>query len=121
MNRLTRTTAFALGLAACGAALAQQPGPAPAPSGAGLSSSVTPADEAPGQRIERIHVEDRGSSVDEVRKGGETQSITVRPKTGSGRVIPPYEVKPATGPGDMNRRQGGPGQTGDRAWKVLEF
>ncbi|MCE1249163.1 MAG: hypothetical protein LWW82_00340, partial [Comamonadaceae bacterium] len=34
------------------------------------------------QRAERIEVEDAGSRVDELRIGGQTQSITVQPKTG---------------------------------------
>ena len=42
------------------------------------------------QRTERIRVEDEGSRVDELRVGGQTQSITVQPKTGD---MPEYEVQ----------------------------
>ncbi len=70
------------------------------------------------QRIERIHHEDAGSRVDEVRAGGETKSITVQPKAG----VPAYEVEPvdATGSG-ASSREAGPGAAGKRVWKVLRF
>ena len=69
------------------------------------------------QTIERIRTEDAGSRIDELRVGGETQSITVRPKTGGAA----YEVNkgegargtpPAAASGDTN---------GARVWKVLKF
>ena len=47
------------------------------------------------QRIERIHHEDKGSQINELRVGGETKNITVQPKTGN---FPAYEVAP-TKPG----------------------
>ena len=54
------------------------------------------------QTIERIRTEDGGSRIDELRVGGETQSITVQPKVG----MPAYQVAP---------------KTGERTWKVLGF
>ena len=54
------------------------------------------------QLIQRIHVEGGTASIDEVRVGGETRSITVQPKGG----LPAYDVQPTTG---------------TRAWKVLGF
>lgn len=54
------------------------------------------------QLIERIHMEGGTSSIDELRVGGETRSITVQPKGG----MPAYDVQPVTG---------------TRAWKVLGF
>ena len=54
------------------------------------------------QLIERIHVEGGTASIDELRVGGETRSISVQPKGG----FPAYDVQPATG---------------TRAWKVLGF
>lgn len=68
-------------------------------------ASATVQREAPGKvqsRIEHIHVEDAGASIDEVRVGGDTQSITVKPKDG----MPAYQVAP---------------KTGERTWKVLGF
>lgn len=48
-----------------------------------------------GQRIQHIVVEDEGSRVDELRVGGQTQSITVQPKTAT--HFPSYEVRPRDG------------------------
>ena len=88
-------------------ALAQSPVTAPVPTTL-VSTPVTAplvADQkAVGkeQLIERIHVEDGGSSIDEVRFGGETRSISVAPK---GR-LPVYDVQPVTGA---------------RTWKIFGF
>ena len=54
------------------------------------------------KRIERIQIEDGGARIDELRVGGETQTITVQPKGG----MPAYDVQPATGA---------------RSWKILGF
>ena len=71
------------------------------------------------QKIEFIHIEDAGNRIDEVRVGGQTQSITVQPKTGG---APAYEV-----PGnDMARhrpvdtREGSTGSR-QRVWNFLNF
>lgn len=69
------------------------------------AASAAVQHDAPGKaqaRIEHIHVEDAGARIDEVRVGGETQSITVQPKDG----MPTYQVAP---------------KTGERTWKVLGF
>ncbi|MFT3814047.1 MAG: hypothetical protein QM740_11790 [Acidovorax sp.] len=69
------------------------------------------------QRTERIHIEDGGSRVDELRIGGQTQSITVQPKTGN---VPEYEVQPSDGV--RNRpRNGAETITGPRVWNVKKF
>ena len=65
------------------------------------TATAQPASSA-NQLIERIHVEGGTASIDEVRVGGETRSITVQPKGG----LPAYDVQPTTG---------------TRAWKVLGF
>jgi len=76
-----------------------------------------PRERAP-QRIERIHHEDAGSTVDEVRHGGQTQSITVQPKTN----VPPYEVLPADGPrSGTPSRDSAPGAAGQRVWNLRKF
>jgi hypothetical protein len=54
------------------------------------------------QKIERIVVEDSGTRIDELRVGGETQSITVQPKGN----LPSYSVQPVTGA---------------RTWKIFSF
>jgi len=69
------------------------------------------------QRTERIRVEDGGSRVDELRIGGQTQSITVQPKVGN---LPEYEVQPSDG--TRNRaRNGAESTTGARVWNVMKF
>ena len=69
----------------------------------------------PDQTIQRIRTEDAGSRIDEVRVGGQTQSITVQPKVGDN--IPAYEVKPlSAAPSTSNSDT-----TGSRVWNVLKF
>ena len=53
----------------------------------------SPKPTLPDQAIERIEHEDKGSRIDELRVGGETKSITVRPKIGKGEA-PAYEITP---------------------------
>lgn len=93
----------------------------------GLSMAQTPpaetvaptAAQRPDQRIERIRIEDAGSRIDELRVGGETQSIVVSPKGG----MPAYEVVPERGNSQLTRgERGSTGNTGGtRVWKVLGF
>ncbi len=90
-------------------ALAQTPAPvsASAPTKAVVTPVTAPlvADQKPAgkeQLTERIHVDDGGSQIDEVRIGGETRSISVAPKGG----LPVYDVQPITGA---------------RTWKVFGF
>mgnify|MGYP001598367860 FL=1 len=95
----------------CGLALAQTPAPQPSPApGPKLG---------PEQRIERIHHEDAGSTIDELRYGGETQSITVQPKA----HVPPYEIQPNDGThGEPAMRDGAsPAPAGQRVWKILNY
>ncbi len=89
------------------------PAPAqPAPTEAAQPSGVE-------QKTERIHIEDAGSRIDELRVGGETRTITVSPK-GS---MPSYEVQPSTAnrsAGSVNRSSG-TASGGNRVWNVLGF
>ena len=80
---------------------AQLPAPA-SPSAEPSSKLLTATAGAVEKRIEVIQIEDAGARIDEVRIGGETKSITVKPK---GRM-PAYEVQPVTG---------------ERRWKILGF
>lgn len=43
--------------------------------------------------MEVFHHEDNGSSIDELRVGGETRSVTVQPKAN----VPGYEIRPTDG------------------------
>ena len=63
------------------------------------SSSAAAAIE---KRTERIRREDENARIDELRVGGETQSIKVQPKN----RMPAYQIAPASG---------------ERSWKILSF
>jgi len=108
-----------LGLAA-GSVLAQntsQNGNQPAPNKREQLQKEEQKGDRLNQRTERIQVEDAGSRVDELRIGGQTQSITVQPKTGN---APEYEVQPSDGV--RNRpRNGAETVTGPRVWNVMKF
>jgi hypothetical protein len=71
------------------------------------------------QKVERIHVEDKGVRIDEVRYGGQAQSIVVQPKGD----MPEYEIQPSnlsrTRPAD--HRDGMSNATGTRVWNFLKF
>lgn len=69
------------------------------------------------QRIERIRVEDDAAVIDELRVGGQTQSITVQPKG----AAPGYEITPDGGPRGAGKRDERTGETGQRVWNVLKF
>jgi hypothetical protein len=101
-----------LGLA--GVAAAQVPGAVPVP------APADPLEGRQNQKIERIRHEDAGSRIDEVRVGGQTQSITVQPK---GDGMPAYEVQPGSmirgRPRDAREGLDNPG--GQRSWNVLRF
>lgn len=87
--------------------------------GFALAQTPSPANKSE-QTIERIHHEDKGSRIDELRVGGETQTITVTPKGN----MPPYEIKPENGsrPPTVNNRDGTTsGSSGSNGWKVLGF
>jgi hypothetical protein len=97
-----------------GLALAQTPAKAPP------ASQSKPADPDAGkieQKIEKIRHEDAGSRIDELRVGGETKSITVKPKGD----MPAYEVGPQGSNRNpaTNEREGG--SSGSGGWKVLGF
>jgi hypothetical protein len=100
-----RRFAPALLLPLAAAALAQQP--------------AQPRAGRPDQRIERITHEDHGVRIDELRVGGQTQTITVQPKTD----VPAYEIDPGNTArtrafGDRNGLSSAGGQ---RYWNALRF
>jgi hypothetical protein len=71
----------------------------------------------PDKKIERIHTEDAGTRIDELRVGGETQQITVQPKTGGAA----YEVRPAEGARGAAPAAASNETNGSRVWNVLKF
>ena len=70
------------------------------------------------QKIERLHAEDDGATIDELRVGGQTQAVTVKPKA----ALPAYEMQPSdmarTRPADSREGLAGRSQ---RVWNVLGF
>ena len=120
-NRAMRATPLLLLLAlATGSALAQDTSQntvqtSPSVRDGLLNQESKPS--RPDQRIEHIRVEDEGSRIDELRVGGQTQSITVQPKVGN---MPEYEVQPSDGV--RNRpRNGLETDTGSRVWNLKKF
>ena len=89
---------FTLSLIGSGLVFSQTHGPASVASNAAGSNSSHPIEK----RTERIRVEDADTRIDELRVGGETQAITVQPKSS----MPAYQVAP---------------KTGERSWKILGF
>ena len=71
----------------------------------------------PDRAIERIRTEDAGARIDELRVGGETQQITIQPKTRA----PAYEVKPAEGARGKAPAAGSSDTNGSRVWNFLKF
>ncbi len=84
-----------------------------------LVQESQPLEGRKNQRVERIHIEDSGASIDETRYGGQTQSITVQPKAN----VPEYEIQPAnlgrSRPAD--HRDGMSSATGQRVWNLFKF
>ena len=116
---VARRILLALAFAAPFAAVqAQQPASAPAaaPADSLQNQEQTKAEGRRNQKVENIHTEDSGASVDEVRYGGRTQSINVKPKSN----VPGYEVLPADA---ATGRQGSSetGANGPRVWNVMKF
>ncbi|HNZ90569.1 MAG TPA: hypothetical protein PKM82_05090 [Acidovorax sp.] len=82
-------------------------------------ANPAPLDGPKNQRTERIRVEDEGSRVNELRVGGQTQSITVQPKTGD---MPEYEVQSPDGARSRaGSRNGAETNTAPRVWNVIKF
>ncbi len=90
-----------------------------AQTGAQIDAQATTSNVRPDQTIQRIRIEDAGSRIDEVRVGGQTQSITVQPKVGGN--IPAYEVKPLNAAGGATPSSSSSDTTGSRVWNVLKF
>ncbi len=110
LPRPVATFLLALAMGTTGLSMAQT---APA------ETAAPAAAQRPDQRIERIRIEDAGSRIDELRVGGETQSIVVSPKGG----MPPYDVVPDSGNSQLTRgERSSTGNTGGkRVWKILGF
>ena len=117
---LVRLALLALACAAPAAVVfAQNPQPAaPAPAQAQAQPDPDKAAGRQNQTIERIHVEDGGATIDELRVGGQTQDITVKPKNNA----PAYQVLP-NDPGTARPGSNETNSTGNgaRVWNVMKF
>ena len=84
-----------------------------------LEEQLQPLDGRRNQKIERIRVEDGGARIDELRVGGQTQSITVQPKAN----VPGYEFQPSdlarSRPADHRDGLSSPGS--QRVWNIMKF
>jgi hypothetical protein len=71
------------------------------------------------QKVEKIHVEDGRNSIDEVRYGGQTESIHVQPKVPH---VPGYEIVPEDlAHARPNDSRSAPAAAGQRVWNVFSF
>lgn len=109
MNRTLRSSlaTLAFGLSASLPALAQ------------VAPAENPQERAsPGDRIERITHEDKLTRIEELRVGGQTQSIEVQPKNGA----PAYQIQPDngnTGAGETGGKR--TGNAGRSSWRIMKF
>ena len=117
---LVRLATLAL---ACAAPVAVVFAQSPQPAAPTPAQGQQDADKAAGrqnQKIERIHVEDSGATIDELRVGGQTQDITVKPKNNA----PAYQVMPNAEERVRNQGQSdsSSGEGGSRVWwNVFKF
>lgn len=124
MNKnLLSLSTLSLWLALGGVAHAQEQQTPPAP--AAVATEATPAEAdknthlAAPQRSVRTHQQDAGSRIEELKVGGETQTITVQP---SG-TAPAYQVRPSNNH-SLRQEEGhraGSGTNGPRVWNLMEF
>ena len=86
-----------------------------------LVDSTPSSQSAHEDRWQHLHQEDTGSTIDEVRVGGETQRLTVQPKS---KLInaPAYEFQPTNGARRSLAVGPGAESAGSmRVWNFLSF
>ena len=92
---------------------------APPSANTGEALVQTPATLPGDQLIEHIEVQDKGVRIDELREGGQTKRVQVKPQNGA----PAYDVPPQNS--DQQALQSGtqPSGTGlgPRVWTFLNF
>ncbi len=115
-NAFRPLLAAALVLLPLAAVVAQTPAPAQKLEPVTAAAAPVQAGRT-NQTIQRIRIEDAGSRIDELRVGGQTEQITVQPKTN----VPPYEIKPAEGAHGTAPAAANNDTNGSRVWNVLKF
>jgi hypothetical protein len=95
--------------------------PLAAQTGTGTATAISaPAsgEKAPIERkVERIEHQDKSVTIDEVRVGGQTQSIEVKP---SNDKLRPYQVQPENADAGISDKSSAKGLT-NRSWKLFNF
>lgn len=113
MRRILISVFSVLALVTAALPVAAQTG---APSGGdGQLSKATKDPIEP--KVEQIHHQDKSVTIDEVRVGGQTQSIEVKP---SNTKLRPYEVEPQRGDAGISDASKTKGLT-NRSWKLFNF
>lgn len=113
MRHALSSSAFALFLAVCALPLAAQTAQPSAVSVTTPSVEKTRAEPL----VEEIHYEDKSVAIDEVRVGGQTQSIEVKP---SNEKLRPYRVQPEKADAGISDKSSAKGMT-NRSWKLFNF
>lgn len=72
----------------------------------------------PEPRVERLHHEDTGSRMEELRIEGQSKSVRVQPKTVR---IAPYEVDTRPENGSLIHQDSNPTGKTNRSWRLLQF
>ena len=99
--------------AACALPLAAQTAQTDALPAAPLVAEKT----RPEPKVEQIHHQDKSVAIDEVRVGGQTQSIEVKP---SNEKLRPYQVQPEKADAGISDKSSAKGMT-NRSWKLFNF
>lgn len=66
---------------------------------------------------QEIHIQDKSVTIDELRVGGQTQSIEVKP---SNEKLRPYQVQPEKADAGISDKSSAKGMT-NRSWKLFNF
>lgn len=89
-----------------------------------LAAQTAPPDTAPAAEktraeplVQQIHHEDKSVTIDEVRVGGQTQSIEVKP---SNEKLRPYQVQPEKADAGISDKSNAKGMT-NSSWKLFNF
>ena len=83
------------------------------------SERIVTSKSLPGEpKVEYIRIEDDSVRIDELRVGGQTQTIEVQPKSG----LPAYQISPAGGAKSSPSQRDLPASAqGVRTWNILSF
>ena len=115
MRRTILPPIFALLLAGFALPLAVQAATTAASTAPALASSDDTA--SPERKVEHIQHQDQSVTIDELRVGGQTQSIEVKP---SNDKLRPYQVQPDKADAGISDKSTSKSLT-NRSWKLFNF